>query len=169
MMIVTAASYCIGPCNLSTTMHIICVKSSVLKTSNRRLLSRFRTGCHGLRVDTGRWENNVHLDRKDRLCLVCSSAQQVEDEHHLLFDSPAYSSIRASHANLFQCACSVSDFFDSCEANACGGFYYELFFPKEQCFDWMNINRTLSVGPQLVPRTLNKHTYIHTLFFFFFK
>ena len=25
----------------------------------------------------------------------------------------------------------------------------------------MNINRTLSVGPQLVPRTLNKHTYIH--------
>ena len=21
-------------------------------------------GCHGLRADTGRWENNVHLDRK---------------------------------------------------------------------------------------------------------
>lgn len=31
--------------------------------TNRRLLSRFRSGCHGLRVDTGRWENNVHLDR----------------------------------------------------------------------------------------------------------
>ena len=74
--------------------------SEVKCFSNRRLLSRFRTGCHGLRVDTGRWENNVHLDRKDRLCLVCSSAQQVEDEHHL-FDCPAYSSIRASHANPF--------------------------------------------------------------------
>ena len=82
---------------------------------------------HGLRVDTGRWENNVHLDRKDRLCLVCSSAQQVEDEHHFLFDCPAYSSIRASHANLFQCACSVSDFFDSCEANASGVFIRNCF------------------------------------------
>ena len=59
--------------------------SEVKCFSNRRLLSRFRTGCHGLRVDTGRWENNVHLDRKDRLCLVCSSAQQVEDEHHFLY------------------------------------------------------------------------------------
>lgn len=49
--------------------------------SNRRLLSRFRNGCHGLRVDTGRWENNVHLDR---LCLVCRLTQHVEDEHHFL-------------------------------------------------------------------------------------
>ena len=101
--------------------------SEVKCFSNRRLLSRFRSGCHGLRVDTGRWENNVHLDRKDRLCLVCSSAQDVEDEHHFLFDCPAYSSIRASHANLFQCACSVSGFFDNCEANACGGFIRNCF------------------------------------------
>ena len=82
---------------------------------------------HGLRVDTGRWEDSVHLNRKDRLCLVCRSSQQVEDEHHFLFDCPAYSSIRASHASLFQCACSVSDFFDSCEANACGGFIRNCF------------------------------------------
>ena len=75
----------------------------------------------------GRWENDVHLDRKDRLCLVCSSAQDVEDDHHFLFDCPAYSSIRASHANLFQCACSVSGFFDNCEANACGGFIRNCF------------------------------------------
>ena len=33
-------------------------------------MSRFRSGCHGLRVDTDRWENNVHLDRKDRLCIL---------------------------------------------------------------------------------------------------
>ena len=101
--------------------------SEVKCFSNRRLLSRFRSGCHGLRVDTGRWENNVHLDRKDRLCLVCSSAHNVEDEHHFWFDCPAYSSIRASHANLFQCARSVSGFFDSCEANACGGFIRNCF------------------------------------------
>jgi len=37
---------------------------SVVKcASNRRLISRFRTGCHGLRVDTGRWADSVHLDR----------------------------------------------------------------------------------------------------------
>ena len=41
----------------------------------------------------------MHLDRKDRLCLVCSSAQQGEGEHYLSFDCPAYSSIRARVAN----------------------------------------------------------------------
>ena len=47
---------------------------SVVKcASNRRLISRFRTGCHGLRVDTGRWADSVHLDRTDRLCLVHAS------------------------------------------------------------------------------------------------
>ena len=78
-------------------------------------------------LQPGRWEDSVHLNRKDRLCLVCRSSQQVEDEHHFLFDCFAYSSIRASHASLFQCACSVSDFFDSCEANACGGFIRNCF------------------------------------------
>ena len=96
--------------------------SEVKRFSNRKLLSRFRSGCHGLRVDTGRWEDNTHLDRKDRLCVMSRSAQQVEDEHHFLFDCPMYSSIRASHASVFQRACSVSDFFANCEANACGGF-----------------------------------------------
>ena len=61
--------------------------SAVKCYSNRRLtlLSRFRSGCHGLRVDTGRCGNNVH--KKDRLCLVCKSSQHVEDEHHFLIAS----------------------------------------------------------------------------------
>ena len=104
-----------------------CYLSEVKCYSNRRLMSRFRSGCHGLRVDTGRWDNNVHLDRKDRLCQVCGSAQQVEDEHHFLFDCPVYTSIRAGHASLFQHACSVSDFFAKCEANTCGGFIRRCF------------------------------------------
>ena len=102
-----------------------CFEFSFKCFSNRRLLRRFRSGCHGLHVDTGRWEDSVHLDRKDSLCIVCRSSQQVEDEHHFLFDCPAYSSIQASHASLFQCACSVSDVFDSCEA--CGGFIRNCF------------------------------------------
>ena len=60
---------------------------SVVKCApNRRLISRFRTGCHGLRVDTGRWADGVHLDRTDRLCLVCKALDYVEDEQHFVFD-----------------------------------------------------------------------------------
>ena len=59
---------------------------SVVKcASNRRLISRFRTGCHGLRVDTGRWAHNIHLDRTDRLCQVCKSLDCVEDEQQYIF------------------------------------------------------------------------------------
>ena len=51
---------------------------------------------YGLHVGTGRLEDNVHLDVKDRLglVLVCKSSQHVEDEH-----LPAlYSLITARHA-----------------------------------------------------------------------
>ena len=59
--------------------------SVVRCASNRRLISRFRIGCHGLRVDTGRWADGVHLDRTDRLCLVCNSLDCVEDKQHFVF------------------------------------------------------------------------------------
>ena len=39
--------------------------------------------------------------------------------------------------------------------------YLELFFPKEQYFDW-TISHKQNVGPQLVPKDI-KHTYIHTI------
>ena len=59
--------------------------SEVKCWSNRRLLSMFGSGCHGLRVDTRRWKDNPHFDRKDKLCLVCRStqAEDVKDEHSL--------------------------------------------------------------------------------------
>ena len=69
--------------------------------SNRRLLSRFRSGCHGLHVDTGQWEGNVHRDWGDRLCLVCNSSQAVEDEQPFFFCCPAYASLRVQSADLF--------------------------------------------------------------------
>ena len=55
--------------------------SSVRRFSNRRVLSRFRFGCHGLHVDTGRW---VDTKREDRLCQICHSSKNVEDEPALL-------------------------------------------------------------------------------------
>ena len=89
---------------------------SALKcASNRRLVSRFRTGCHGLQVDTDRWANNVSTGTG---CLVCKSLGCVEDMQHLIFDCPAYSHIRAKHVDLFQHCCTVADFMSLCEPNA---------------------------------------------------
>ncbi len=84
------------------------------------LISSFRTGCHGLRVDTGRWADGVHLDRTDRLCLVCKSLDCVEDEQHFVFDCSAYSHIRSHHLDLLQHCCTIADFMSLCEPSACG-------------------------------------------------
>jgi len=72
-----------------------CYLSVVKCASNRRLTSRIRTGCHGLQdlVNTGCWSDDAHLDRTDRLCLVCKSLDCVKDEQHFYFDCPAYSHI----------------------------------------------------------------------------
>ena len=91
-------------------------------SSNRRLLSRFRSGWHGLRVDTGRWEENVHLARGDRLCLVCNSSRVVEDGQHFLFHCPAYAPLRVQSADLFQQGCTVANFLSKLEPNARGGY-----------------------------------------------
>ena len=77
-----------------------------------------------LHVDTGRW---VDTKREDRLCQVCHSSRDVEDELHFLFSCPAYSDVRQKHASLFQQAFTVSDFFTNSEPNACGGFLRECF------------------------------------------
>ena len=71
--------------------------SSVRCFSNRRLLSRFRCGCHALHVDTGRWAD---AKREDRLCQVCHSSKDGEDEQHFLFSCPAYSDVRQKYASL---------------------------------------------------------------------
>ena len=86
--------------------------------SKQEIVEQGRSGCIGLRVDTGRWEK-IHLDRRDGLCLVCRSAQHVEDEHHFLFDYAVYriQLLTARLASLFQQACSVSNFFTRCAAN----------------------------------------------------
>ena len=81
--------------------------STIRCVSNRRLGSRFRTGCHGLQVDTDRWVEGVDMDRG---CLVCNSPGCVEDERHFIFDCAAYNVIRVMHMNLFQYCCIVADF-----------------------------------------------------------
>ena len=81
---------------------------------NRRVVSRFRCGCHGLHVDTGKFKpDGQKVDREQRFCLVCPSDHDTtEDEHHSVFDCPAYSSIRDRYTAIFWGpASTLSSFF----------------------------------------------------------
>ena len=91
----SALWFCTEVSSLSTDMRIIYRLFRVSLIGD--LLSRFRCGCHGLHVDTGRFVNNPW---DDRVCEVCKSGC-VESEHHFLFDCPAYAHIRYSRAILF--------------------------------------------------------------------
>ena len=95
--------------------------SQVRCLSNRRLISRFRSGCHGLHVDTGRFtKGGQKVEREQRVCQVCLSTA-VEDEQHFLFDCPAYAHLRISHAELFHNNhCTVASFVNSSNMNLLG-------------------------------------------------
>ena len=55
--------------------------SKIKSFKNRKLVSRFRCGCHGVHVDTGRLlPIRQQVPRDQRHCLVCNSGT-VEDEH----------------------------------------------------------------------------------------
>ena len=108
---------------------------SVVKcASNRsfalRLTSRFRTGCHGLRVDTavpaGRWADSVHLDRTDRLCLVCKSFDCVGGRAALCVllpnVQPHQLTCKSKPLDLLQHCCTIADIMTLREPNTCGDF-----------------------------------------------
>ena len=55
------------------------------------------------------------------ICLVCRSAQQVEDKQYFFFTSlMPCGQLQSSHASLCECV-QCQDLSASCEANTCGG------------------------------------------------
>ena len=75
--------------------------SAVKGFKSQKLISRFRCGCHGLHVDTGRLLPLAQqVPREQRHCSFCASGT-AEDEHHFVFDSPAYCAIRNKFTNIF--------------------------------------------------------------------
>ena len=75
--------------------------SALKNFRSRRLVSRFRCGCHGVHVDSGQFKPVAQrVDREQRFCLVCTS-DTAEDEHHFVFDCPAYRSIRDRFTTIF--------------------------------------------------------------------
>ena len=101
-----------------------------IKNTSRRLVSRLRCGCHhdGLHVDTGQLKPVAQrVDREQRSCLVCASGT-AEDEHHFIFDCPAYCSIRDSFTSIFWGpAPTLSSFFTLHEHRVIAKFLHECF------------------------------------------
>ena len=64
-----------------------------------RLFLRFRAGCSGLPIDTGRHRGPV-IPRAQRRCLRCPS-QSVCDEFHMIFECPALVPLRVQFSALF--------------------------------------------------------------------
>ncbi len=106
--------------------------STVRCYSHRRLISRFRCGCHGLHVDTGRFgKDSEHRSREDRVCLVCMSGS-VEDELHFLFDCPAYSHILQQYSHLcHQASSSVAAFLATNQPYVVGSYLKTCFAQRQ--------------------------------------
>ena len=70
--------------------YVLAPRLSAVKTfSGRRLVSRFRCGCHGPHVDAGNFQPvEQTVCKEQRFCLVCGS-DIAEDEHYFVFDCPA--------------------------------------------------------------------------------
>ena len=66
------------------TLSLSSYLSTIKSREKRRLLSKLRLGVLPLEIEKGRRSN---LDRSDRLCKLCTTAQ-VEDEIHFLFRCP---------------------------------------------------------------------------------
>jgi hypothetical protein len=60
-------------------------------------LVRFRTGCHDLHVERGRWN---HTPRDARTCSLCG--QGIQDEYHIIFACSALVDVRLRFPELFR-------------------------------------------------------------------
>ena len=118
-LITTAAPQCAStcPCRPSTT-----------KQGHSRMHSSasgaLRTGtCHVVQSDC---KLHACIARDDRVCEVCKSGC-VENEHHFLFDCPAYAHIRYSHATLFHGIQTVSSVINSNSPCLLGRYLRQCF------------------------------------------
>ena len=95
---------------------------------SRKLISRFRCGCHGLHVDTGRLLLLAQqVPREQRHC-VFFATDSAEDEHHFVFDCSAYCAIRNKFTSIFwRPAPTLSSFFTLHDPKVIARFLRECF------------------------------------------
>ena len=79
-----------------------CRRYCQLPVSGRRMQQflRFRLGCHGLAIATGRLAGTGHVEKPNRVCLVCNSGA-IGDEMHMVFECAALAPLRRQHADFF--------------------------------------------------------------------
>ena len=58
---------------------------------------RFKLGCHGLAIVTGRWQG---VQRSLRICQRCHMSA-LDDERHLVFECPVFEDLRRNSRHLF--------------------------------------------------------------------
>ena len=101
----------------------ICLTRSVGRTGE--VFIRFRSGCHGLRVNTGQWEGNVHLDWETGYvwCAILPKLWRLNSIFSLIV---LLMLLLGSECNFersfkkFQQGCAVEGFLSKTECNACG-------------------------------------------------
>ena len=69
---------------------------------DRKTITRYRVGCHYLKIQSGRLAGN------DRNTRICTCHNEVQTLAHVLFDCPLTETIRASHN---QHPASLNEFF----------------------------------------------------------
>ena len=99
------------------------------ETVQRRFFTCSVVHCQGLHVDKGEFKPvGQKVDREQRFCLGCAS-DMTEDEHHSVFDCPAYCSIRHRYtATFWGPAPTLSAFFTLQDPRVIAEFLHECFF-----------------------------------------
>ena len=102
----STASMCIYYCNFNF-IGKNCIYSSFLNDYHRYIISRWRLSNHDLKIETGRYTKPC-TPREERLCNVCNS---IEDEYHVIFVCPLYTTIRHNYVDLVE-SNNISMFLD---------------------------------------------------------
>ncbi len=85
-------------------------EGAVSSVRHRAALSRLRCSCHDLRIERDRYlPLSIKPPRHLRTCLMCGS-DSIEDEHHMVFDCPLYSTIRFKLADIFSTCLTLDSF-----------------------------------------------------------
>jgi hypothetical protein len=87
------------------------------EVSKRRNFTKLRISAHNLAIETGRYTRPV-TDMCDRICLLCD-LNVIENESHLLFECPLYSSerqelnLKLSEFSTFDLSNATEDYFNT--------------------------------------------------------
>ena len=93
---------------------------------------QFRLVCHGLPIATDWLAGAGHVDRANRVCLVCNPGA-ICDEEHMIFECTALqlAPLRQQHADLFKPRTdTMGSFFRSAGPSGGFGLRYNFGWPK---------------------------------------